>query len=368
MAAGSEDEVPLLEIVDEGYQKRKRVPAGEDESSKDIESLEENTPNIAKRVSSSKLYVWSLILLYIMLNSTLNLANRYALGMIGFSYPISLTCTHMLFSFVVLSPYFFSGERRAKSIAVLKRAWKGIMCIGFFLALNISLNNASLVGMTLVLNQIVRSGIPVVTAVLAIFIEGKTPTTNRAIGLFPICIGVVCSIYEGSKMQGTVPALILCIAGMFSNALMMTISGRVMEEKIDAIQLACFTAPVSLTVLVYHFIIHEANDIYNHINREPFNSGLVLLGTSVLALSYNIVHYQVIKATSAVTTTVLGNVKIVLIVFLSGLLFGETSTWSIRMVVGATITFIGFFIYSWAGLEDKRNAVKTDQGKKLRGK
>ena len=54
---------------------------------------------------------------------------------------------------------------------VLSRRYQGIVCIGVFLALNISLNNASLVGMSLVLNQVVRSGIPVVTAILAVFVK-----------------------------------------------------------------------------------------------------------------------------------------------------------------------------------------------------
>lgn len=254
----------------------------------------------------------------------------------------------------------------ARDIAHLRRDVQGVCCIGFFLALNISLNNASLVGMTLVLNQIVRSGIPVATAIFAVFIERKVPTVPRAVGLVPICLGVVCAIYEGSQMDGTVVSLILCIAGMISNALMMTISGRVMEEKIDAVQLTCFTAPVSLAVLVYYFSVYEAGSLVTYVRQTPHAAALVLIGTSVLALSYNIVHYQVIRATSAVTTTVLGNVKIVLIIFLSGLLFGETATWSLRMVAGAAITLIGFFIYSWAGLEEKLAKQKADKAEGLK--
>jgi len=368
----------------------------------------------------AKVYLWTLIFGYIVLNSSLNLANRYALGMTSFSFPISLTCMHMLFSFSVLAPYYFTGSRLEGSIAIIERSWKvctplntsvarfpvrrvallcrrhksgkrgtenltraafphiskterpvilsrryqGIVCIGVFLALNISLNNASLVGMSLVLNQVVRSGIPVVTAILAVFVEGKVPTVMRAVGLVPICLGVVISIYEGSKMEGTFFSLALCIAGMLSNAFMMTVSGKVMEEKIDAIQLACFTAPVSLTVLVYHFIVHEYASLLEHVRKEPRSSAIVLLGTSAMALRYNIVHYQVIRATSAVTTTVLGNVKIVLIVFLSGIFFNETSSWSARMIAGTVVTLTGFIIYSWAGLEERRAASKKVETRK----
>ena len=51
-------------------------------------------------------------------------------------------------------------------------------------------------------------------------------------------------------------------------------------------------------------------------------SGLLLLGC-VNAVAYNLVHSLVINITSAVTTTVIGEMKIVLILVLSALLLGE---------------------------------------------
>jgi hypothetical protein len=48
---------------------------------------------------------------------------------------------------------------------------------------------------------------------------------------------------------------------------------------------------------------------------------LLLLG-SINALAYNVVHYLMIQRTSAVTTTVLGEVKIIGLLLLSALLLG----------------------------------------------
>ena len=48
----------------------------------------------------------------------------------------------------------------------------------------------------------------------------------------------------------------------------------------------------------------------------------IVVATSAVALSYNIVHSEMIKRTSAVTTTVLGEVKIVGLMLLSFLLLG----------------------------------------------
>lgn len=50
--------------------------------------------------------------------------------------------------------------------------------------------------------------------------------------------------------------------------------------------------------------------------------GVILL-TCVNALSYNVVHYLMIKHTSSVTTTVLGEMKIIAILLLSAVVLGE---------------------------------------------
>lgn len=50
---------------------------------------------------------------------------------------------------------------------------------------------------------------------------------------------------------------------------------------------------------------------------------LVLLCSSIVALSYNVIHSLMIQKTSAVTTTVLGEVKIVGLLILSALLLGK---------------------------------------------
>lgn len=51
-------------------------------------------------------------------------------------------------------------------------------------------------------------------------------------------------------------------------------------------------------------------------------TAIILVG-SINALSYNVVHYLMIQMTSAVTTTVLGEVKIIGLLVLSVLLLGE---------------------------------------------
>ena len=96
-----------------------------------------------------------LILAYLCLNSTLNIMNRWALGIYGFTFPILLTICHMMFAFIVLLPVMVANTKLQHK-ATLKRQYKGLVCIGVFMALNVSLNNLSLVQISLSLNQVIR--------------------------------------------------------------------------------------------------------------------------------------------------------------------------------------------------------------------
>lgn len=62
---------------------------------------------------------------------------------------------------------------------------------------------------------------------------------------------------------------------------------------------------------------------YSVEHAEGNFKGLLLL-TCINALLYNVVHYLMIQRTSAVTTTVLGEIKIIGLLFASAFLLGNT--------------------------------------------
>ncbi len=71
------------------------------------------------------------------------------------------------------------------------------------------------------------------------------------------------------------------------------------------------------------WIFVQAADLvqYSAVNAGSNFKGLLLL-TCVNALLYNVVHYLMIQRTSAVTTTVLGEIKIIGLLFASAFLLG----------------------------------------------
>lgn len=146
---------------------------------------EQGTPLIAKQMDHAPagppplFRTASIVALYLALNSSLNLLNRYTLGHAGFRYPVSLTCFHLVFQLCSLAPLVARPPYAGTHREVLDRSWKGVVAIGTFMSLNIGLNNASLLHLSLSFNQVIRASIPVVCAVCAVFVEGKVPTPSE---------------------------------------------------------------------------------------------------------------------------------------------------------------------------------------------
>jgi len=278
--------------------------------------------------------------LYLGLNSSLNLLNRYTLGMAGFKFPVSLTCMHLLFQICALAPIVLlrSNVGKESHRDVITRLWKGLLAIGTFMAINISLNNASLLHLSLSYNQVIRASIPVVCAACAVVVEKKIPTKTEAVGLTLVALGVMGTVLGSASNVDEKPnqlvGLVFCVIATVSNALMMTFSGKIMGgEKLDAVSLTFYTSPVVLGLLAPIAFVLEFDRMTKRLSMDGaeddlfseaslatpgFVSGtgllkLVLLGCCN-AVVYNWVHSKVIAMTSATTTTVLGNAKVAMLV------------------------------------------------------
>jgi len=250
----------------------------------------------------------------------------------------------MAFSFIVLSPFALAMDMDVH-IKTLQKQWKGILYIGAFMALNIALNNLSLLDISLSLNQIIRSAIPVVTCTLAIFVESKIPTGQEATALTMLTVGVMIAVWQNS-VSGKISGVVLCIAATVCNGATMTFSSKLLSEKLDIVRLTFYTAPISLACLLPFYLIREHKEFVPALGQNHANILGILLLSSINAVCYNLIHALVIKHTSAVASTVLGEVKIVGLLLLSAVLLGESKEFSSHMLVGCVMALGGFFWYS----------------------
>lgn len=234
------------------------------------------------------------------------------------------------------------------------------------MALNIALNNISLLDISLSLNQVIRSSIPVVTCALAIVVEGKIPTKQEITALGILTVGVMIAVWQGT-VAGKPYAIVFCILGTVCNAAMMTFSGKLLSEKLDVVRLTFYTAPISLLCLSPFMMWREWDGFVLYLSSN-FNSVLgILFVSSVNAVTYNLIHSLMIKQSSAVTTTVLGEIKIVGLLILSAVILDEGKEFTPKMIVGCGMAMIGFVMYSQTKINKLRSHPSFSSMPKVNG-
>ena len=97
-----------------------------------------------------------MVILFLGLNCSLNVLNKWALGVHGFTFPLLLTTCHMMFNFCILIYPMLREPSRGKHKPTLVKQWKGVVAVGICMAANVALNNMSLVYISLSLNQVIR--------------------------------------------------------------------------------------------------------------------------------------------------------------------------------------------------------------------
>lgn len=182
----------------------------------------------------------------------------------------------------MLLPYMVQQELEVHKTNVLPQ-WKGLVVIGASMALNVSCMNASLQTLSLSLNQVIRSALPVLTSTLSFFVEGKRPTHYELAALSVLSVGVGVAV-AGGTLAGSTRGILLCSVATLFQSLMLTFSGRVLSKKIDTFNLVFYQAPVALACLLPAALAMELLQFRQHLELQLYTVSLILGVTSVLAL------------------------------------------------------------------------------------
>ena len=103
-----------------------------------------------------------------------------------------------------------------------------------------------------------RASIPVTTCVLASCIECKVPSPEEAASLIIISFGVMMSVWE-EHLAGSASSIMLCFSSTVCTAAMMCITGRVLSDKLDVLQLNLYTASICCAFLMPIFMLREVS-------------------------------------------------------------------------------------------------------------
>jgi solute carrier family 35 protein E3 len=266
----------------------------------------------------------------------------------GLTIPIFATMTHALAGFIAaFSCQLFPSFYIPKPIQGTKQ-WLQVMSMSVFFACTIGLNNSSLVYLPLSIQQTVRACSPVAIAVAAYFIEDKMYSIKQVSALVLLVSGIVLTVVsnDSANLIGVLLAGGSVISGaLYYSCISLHLSAG--GANLNPIDILLYTSlPVAL-ILFPAFIFADEYTVIGQFSEDNgilMTVGLLLIGC-MFAVSYNLMTFKFIAMLSAVYLSVVANFKLVLLIVLGVVMFGEEVTW--LNALGLTIATVAFSFYSY---------------------
>ncbi|EGC35066.1 hypothetical protein DICPUDRAFT_92094 [Dictyostelium purpureum] len=281
--------------------------------------------------------------LWFVLNISTLILNKYIYSSLYFYYPITLTAIHMLLCWVgsvfVLKVY--------KLIPLIQISWSSqffnILILSILFCSNIVFGNVSLRWVPVSFMQTVKSSVPLFTVILQTLFFSKRFSRDTYLSMIPI-VGGVC-LASVSEVNFNQAGFIAALASSVLSAIFAIVSGLILTQQMNAVNLLYYMSPISFCLLFPIAAFTEFESIQSEWALYGESRPVVILALSgVIAFLLNTFTFLVIKFTSPLTYTVSGNLKVVLSITISILIFKNETNF--LNIVGCAIAVIGVIWYS----------------------
>jgi Triose-phosphate Transporter family len=287
-------------------------------------------------------------------NIGVTLLNKAAFAKVDFRYPYFLSAVHMMCNAIGSQLIFWSLERRnnhsngdenGSGSSTVGSNWvtdlmgpivrqklddKGkrlILAFSVIFSLNIAIGNVSLKYVSVNFNQVMRSLVPAITIAMGLAL-GKKISMRLQLAVVPIIIGVAMACF--GDMSYTALGFFYTMLCIILAALKVVASGEMLtgnSVKLHPVDLLGHMAPLALIqCIVAAFFTGEIQAIASRWSTELSPSVdiypmLVVWFSGILSFSLNICSLQANKLTSPLTLCIAANVKQVLMIAMSTILF-----------------------------------------------
>jgi len=285
------------------------------------------------------------------------------LGLKGIPIGFLLTAIQQFVAFIafccfLLAGKFFSSGYQVKKLTTT-REYVAVLCFSMTFALNIGLNNFSLSLVAISINMIIRSCLPLSTALSQIVVGsfmGSAEVKISPAEWVLMSVGVICAALatyaKNMSGQGTdesaglVLGVIVCVASIFSGALNMVLAGVLgTTMKLNPLDTTCYMAlPAGLVLILPALLVpHPMSkwpdydpmtdwEVLRAVIRLNPMALMPVLFSGVLAFVYNILQYTLVHKLSAAYATFAGN-------------FNKAATVGLSLLLGMEALPEGFYGY-----------------------
>jgi drug/metabolite transporter (DMT)-like permease len=315
------------------------------------------------------------LLLWTANNVGVTLLNKAAFATVDFRYPYFLSFVHMVCN-ALGSQLIFQSLAKDKEMGrtgifqrllgnisrkdLDKSGRRYILAFSVIFSLNIAIGNVSLRYVSVNFNQVMRSLVPAITIVMGLFL-GKPISLKRIIAVVPIVIGVAMACF-GDMTYTALGFFYTCLCVLLA-ALKVVASGEMLTGslKLHPVDLLGHMAPLAMIqCIILSFLTGEVNaivarkDLYT--DYYPFT---VVIMSGILSFSLNICSLMANKLTSPLTLCIAANVKQVLMIAISTIVFATPI--SPLNGSGIIVVLMGSARYSYVSLMEKSQSREREE-------
>eukprot|EP01103_Thecamoeba_quadrilineata_P005037 TRINITY_DN14892_c0_g1_i1.p1 TRINITY_DN14892_c0_g1~~TRINITY_DN14892_c0_g1_i1.p1 ORF type:complete len:323 (+),score=50.25 TRINITY_DN14892_c0_g1_i1:87-1055(+) len=286
---------------------------------------------------------------WFVLNISIANVNKWIFTNFDFQYPVFLTMLHMVTSLFFSSVSKRLGWFHFKEIATWDKWSRKILPLAIIFCASVAAGNIGLKYIYVSYAQIVTATTPLFTVIVTRLLTTQNLKWDIWLSMIPIAGGV--SLASWQEADFNILGFLAVIIATALRAVKSVWQGQLLtdeDDKLDPISLVYYMSPPSIVMLFCLTLLFEPEIILDLdlVIQNSMDSSLMtwvfLSGT--IAFWLNIMNLLVTKYTSALTLQVLGNVKVVLSIIVSVLIFQNQV--SFLAWIGCAITLAGGQWYS----------------------
>ncbi len=293
--------------------------------------------------------------------------NKAAFATVDFHYPYFLSFIHMVCNAVGSQLVFqsLSRDKQLGQTGVFQRllgnitrkdldssAKKYMIAFSVIFSLNIAIGNVSLRHVSVNFNQVMRSLVPAITIVMGICM-GRNISPKRIFSVIPVVIGVAMACF--GDMTYTALGFFYTFMCVLLAALKVVASGEMLTGalKLHPVDLLGHMAPLAMIqCITLSYFAGEINSIASRTDLfTDYHAIAVVIMSGVLSFSLNICSLMANKLTSPLTLCIAANVKQVLMIAISTIVFATPI--SPLNGCGIVVVLMGSARYSYVSLMEK---------------
>lgn len=186
-----------------------------------------------------------------------------------------------------------------------------------------------------------KAFIPVCVLILGVFIGIENPSRIQLGIVSMISVGVFISSY--GELLFSLPGFLFQLGAIFAESSRLVLSDRLLKDlKLDALSMVYYQSPICFLFIVIAFVLFELDRFPLAIFMDKFLLCMLLL-SGIAAFGLNIAVVLLITHSSALTMTLGGIAKDILLVVLSMIIFLSPVTPT--QMFGYSISLTGMNLY-----------------------